>query len=425
MNSREILNDSVPFVDSNKRFSPQLSGLGLIEGLYWATEPKKAESQLQRSLGSTNSFEHVALCDTGEPSFGLSVADEDNIVYEGFSPPAAWNVPYSIQRVRFGPGEKRDFTFHNGEEILIPIKGEITGHFYWSPGGRPPDRVLLQPPAAKGTILRINPQIPHHFWGSNDESSGWLILRHASDSPVALVTDAEAPAVAPRHRMRFQSRSKRKVPANTYTTLRRRITLEELQKPGAYALVAWGIAEFIRLARQKAGLTATDLAVHIGVDPSSLSRLEEAKTNVSIEMLGKVCRGLRIGIDQCMDSGNWLFETAEARSTRLSSGDALLTGAAPGHRLHPYLVHCAEGDKRTVSSLAGDDRNQTCSWIIFSGRALLEIPKQLGGRSIIAEAGNVIHFRTPAQIKVNALSDTAIVKIACSHWCDCRVAPSK
>lgn len=92
------------------------------------------------------------------------------------------------------------------------------------------------------------------------------------------------------------------------TLLRRRVTEADLRKPGAYAMIAWGISELIRDARPKTGLTTTDLARQIGIDPSSMSRLEEAKANVSIDMLGKVCRALRIGMTEPMESGSWIYE---------------------------------------------------------------------------------------------------------------------
>jgi ribosome-binding protein aMBF1 (putative translation factor) len=53
-------------------------------------------------------------------------------------------------------------------------------------------------------------------------------------------------------------------------------------------MIARGISELIRDTRQKTGLTTTDLANQIEIDPSSLSRLEEAKANVSIEVLSRV-----------------------------------------------------------------------------------------------------------------------------------------
>src|SRR5215470_8825519 len=105
-----------------------------------------------------------------------------------------------------------------------------------------------------------------------------------------------------------------KVAASLRVPVRRRVTANDLRKPGAYAMIAWGISELIRDTRQKTGLTTTDLARQVGIDPSSLSRLEEAKANVSIEMLAKVCRVLRIGMTERMESGSWIYQREKIKT---------------------------------------------------------------------------------------------------------------
>lgn len=241
----------------------------------------------------------------------MDIVPSDEISYRSFSPPAAWNATYSLQKVRFGAVEKQEYVFHPGEELLIPVEGEVAYHFFWSPGGKMPERVLLTPHAREGSILRINPQIPHHAWAAKDEATAWLVLRHATNSPVALVIDQDSSSLA----MRRSSTSpaaqiKDQESSSTLRTpFRRRVTAADLRKPGAYAMIAWGISELIRGTRQKTGLTTTDLASQIGIDPSSLSRLEEAKANVSIEMLSRVCRALRIGMSERMDSGSWIYHS--------------------------------------------------------------------------------------------------------------------
>jgi transcriptional regulator with XRE-family HTH domain len=87
---------------------------------------------------------------------------------------------------------------------------------------------------------------------------------------------------------------------------------------------AWGISELIRDTRQKTGLTTTDLANQIGIDPSSLSRLEEAKANVSIEMLSKVCRVLRIGMTERMDSGSWIYQREQIETRKAIAAESML-----------------------------------------------------------------------------------------------------
>ena len=263
--------------------SAQPSGLALIESLYFGAGAKAAQDQLQRLLGPEQSLRPYALSDAGLPSVGMDIVPADDISYESFSPPAAWNAAYSLQRVHLGGSEKHEYVFHPGEELLIPIQGQVAYHFFWSPGGRMPERVLLNPPAQEGNVLRINPQIPHHAWSAGNRASAWIVLRHATNSPVALVIDQNSSSLAlPRASTSLSTQIRDQESSSTFRTpVRRRVTATDLSKPGAYAMIAWGISELIRDSRQKTGLTTTDLVNQIGIDPSSLSRLEEAKANVS------------------------------------------------------------------------------------------------------------------------------------------------
>ena len=192
------------------------------------------------------------------------------------------------------------------------------------------------------------------------------------------------------------------------TPLWRRVTEADLRKPGAYAMIAWGISELIRDARQKTGLTTTDLAHQIGIDPSSMSRLEEAKANVSIEMLGKVCRALRIGMTERMESGSWIYE-------RQSLDDAILAGTRPqahscaAHFLHPRVVRLAKGGHAKRTTGHGSEAGQLASWIVLSGRLLVELPESMGTKSMILDAGNVLHFREHGELRLEALQDSMLL----------------
>lgn len=414
------------FVPRSRFKSAQASGLALIESLYFGAGPKAAQDQLQRLLGPEQSLRPFALSDKGLRSVGMDIVPTDEISYESYSPPAAWNAAYSLQKVHLGAKEKQEYVFHPGEELLIPVEGEVAYHFFWSPGGREPERVLLLPPAQEGNVLRINPQIPHHAWASKDTAVAWLILRHATNSPVALVIDQDSSSLA-LHRSSTpvsakikgqQSSSSFRVP------VRRRVTSGDLAKPGAYAMIAWGISELIRDTRQKTGLTTTDLANQIGIDPSSLSRLEEAKANVSIEMLARVCRALRIGMSERMDSGSWIYQRALIDTKKSVEAEHML-GPPPGpHTLHSYLSRVPEGERHEVQTGFGDDPSQISSWILLKGRALLDLPAEMGSKSLIVDTGNVIHFREHGAVQVKAVQDSTIVQIVHSRMCGCRTRPS-
>ena len=407
-------------VGTKKLKSAQPSGLAMIESLYFRAGPQVAQDQLQRLLGSEQSVRSYALCDTGLPSVGLDIVPDDEISYESFSPPASWNAAYSLQRIHLGDKEKDEFVFHPGEEILIPVKGDVAYHFFWSPGARPPERMLLSPAASKGTVLRINPQIPHHAWGAKGDAVAWLILRHTTNSPVALVMDQDSSSLAMRPSDIFPSAVKDKESSSSLRTpVRRRVTASDLSKPGAYAMIAWGISELIRDARQRTGLTTTDLARHVGINPSSLSRLEEAKANVSIEMLAKVCRALRIGIAERVESGSWIYERERFDQKRAAPDDHLLKAPLRPHFLHPFLLRFTEGEERVAATGRGTNPAQISSWILLQGTLLLGLPQGLGGKSVLLDAGNVMHFREHGNAVVQALQNSTVIQIVHSQVCEC------
>ena len=202
--------------------------------------------------------------------------------------------------------------------------------------------------------------------------------------------------------------------------LRRRATSGDLRKAGAYAMIAWGISDFIRDARQRTGRTTTDMANQIGIDPSSLSRLEEAKTNVSIEMLAKVCRGLRVGLGACIDSGSWTHESALIDTRCTVPAEAALEKPAGMHALHPFVLQLTSGQESMTPASPGMNASDLCSWIVLKGRVLLELPQEMGGKAAIIDAGNVLHFREAGMVSLHALQDSTIVQILSSYSCACK-----
>ena len=93
-------------VDNRRPKSSQLSGLALIENLYFRAGAEAAQGQLQRLLGADQALRAFALCDVGQPAVGMNTLPSDDIAYETFSPPVSWNSVYSVQRIRFGPKTK-------------------------------------------------------------------------------------------------------------------------------------------------------------------------------------------------------------------------------------------------------------------------------------------------------------------------------
>src|SRR5215470_16077698 len=212
-----------------------------------------------------------------------------------------------------------------------------------------------------------------------------------------------------------------KVAASLRVPVRRRVTVNDLRKPGAYAMIAWGISELIRDARQKTGLTTTDLARQIGIDPSSMSRLEEAKANVSIDMLGRVCRALRIGMGERMESGSWIYERHNIDDGSTESSAPQNSPRSP-HFLHPRTMRLSKGQQKKATTGAGSETGQLSSWIVLNGRALVDLPQSMGTKSVILDAANVLHFKEHGELKLEALQDSTVVQVLDSLNCECQPA---
>ena len=173
----------------------------------------------------------------GQPSLRTDVAEKDEIAYESYDPPALWQAPYSLKRVRFKAKPKDHFMAHAGEEVLVPLSGSIVYHFFWTEGKRPPSRTVLEAPLVSGSIIRINPSVPHHTWSQGTAADAWMVFRHVSDMPTAISVDSAS-----------HPRAMALPPPRIFSE-------EELaDDPARYALIAWGLAEKIRMHRELANL---------------------------------------------------------------------------------------------------------------------------------------------------------------------------
>jgi transcriptional regulator with XRE-family HTH domain len=312
--------------------------------------------------------------------------------------------------VRFEPLVKRDFIFHSGEEILIPLSGQIRYHFYWSPGGEKPAVDVLDPPIKPGWIIRINPQLPHHTWAvTNGGAEAWMIFRHLSESATAISLESEFYSATAEH------------PAP------RRMKLKDLKDPGRFALVAWGLAEKIRLHREQANLRMAQLAYGCGVDPSHLSRIENADTNVSLDTLVRIARFLRIGLEELIAPAPWCREVVSfPRDTvrgEHAAGQSLLSKTPHNpHHLHPLYWQVDSGSTRMIRTSGNSSAGSMSSWIVLSGRLIFEVGASFAQTNELAESGSVIHVRGGVPLRIQALEDSQIIQIAYSSsgHCTCK-----
>ena len=318
--------------------------------------------------------------------------ERDGITYISFNPPAFWEARYSVAFVHFKPVIKDDYLSHSGEELIVPVAGNVVYRFYWSNGtGRPKEEeVELRP----DTIGRIHSQVPHHTWAAGkDGASAWMIFHHFSEVATASLLDSkpDAPTVeAPE-------------PPG-------RIKPDLLDKPGRYALVAWGIAERVRFARVRANLSIAQLAKACGIDSSLLSRLETANTNISLDALIRVAQFLHLDLAQCIGSDSWASE----KESLIKKGSGLvgLGNSTKNWVLRPGVWHLTANRRIDADELQkAYPQGVMSSWIVLSGRIVVDLPD---GDSDILNSGCVLHLRESVPQQIQALAETRLLVVYCS-----------
>jgi transcriptional regulator with XRE-family HTH domain len=389
-------------VSKGPKSSGQRQGsLALLESLYLKDGSGAAREKFAEFLPEGSERPYLLIRpDDGKPAHRTDVHADDGITYESYSPPPFWEAPYALLKAHFDYVPKKDFMYHGGEEILVPIAGEVFYHFYSNHGTRRPREHALKP-LKPGSAIVLNPQIPHHTWGGREGADAWMISRHVSDSASAIS---------------FISTSNVDLPLTPRT-----ITKKALQQPGAYALVAWGIAEKIRLHRDRAKLRIGKLANACDLDPSHLSRIENASTNVSIETLVKIARILRIGLDELIapKESQWFFEVAQlpkSSNTNRVVKEKLFQRTDPGSQLLT-TIHWeipAGGPSEQISPNQSLDEENPLSWIVLKGRVIFEIGDHENSSPEVLDEGSVLHFRRPLPVKIQALKDSQLLQISYS-----------
>jgi len=342
----------------------------------------------------------------GERALRTHAEGRDRIRYQSFNPPL-WGWPYSILQVRFDPAEKEKFMHHGGEEILLPIQGSVSYHFFWSAGSSKPTRNLLPKPLKLGSVIRINPQIPHHTWAAGEEpAEAWMMIRDLADSTAATHLDLP-PGVSLDVR-----------------PPRRQFTSDELEQSERYALVAWGIAEKIRLGRLRAGLSIRQLASACQIDAAQLSRVENgsSSSNVSLEVLLRIARCLGLEIQQLL-STEFIDKHNPFKIERIDR--ARKTGVVRSvlcipqqHFLH--LDHWSVQEGETVGledDRGGSDAHR--SWIVLDGEAIFDLTDPISGTTReLVDRDSVIHCRNRAALtSIRALQNLKLLRVTYSPHC--------
>jgi transcriptional regulator with XRE-family HTH domain len=321
----------------------------------------------------------------------LADGEEAHIRYGDYSAPDLWAVPYVIFRTEFDPVRPGHFMFHPGEELLTPISGAVHYHYVYSPQDppSPPALRVVDPPVTRGTLLRMNPRLPHHTWAGGDTvAAAWMVMCHPSGTHVALT------------KLPGSHRSKRRKP--------RMLKLEEALQPHLYALSAWGVADAIRARREQANIDVGALAEAVGVDASTVSKIESLTENVSLETVVRIGELLQIPLFEQYRQASWDLCVAELEAGPAGELRRQLPERAED-RLAPSLLELDAGERRPVRRAA--DAGWFESWIVLEGRAIAELEgADYRGMEILTE-GAVLHTRGMPALTVEGIDRCRLLHV--------------
>jgi transcriptional regulator with XRE-family HTH domain len=204
----------------------------------------------------------------------------------------------------------------------------------------------------------------------------------------------------------------------------RQLTADELEHSERYALIAWGIAENIRIGRLGAGLTIRQLAAACEIDPAQLSRIENgsAASNVSLEVLLRIARCLGLEIQQLLaaefiDQRN-PFKVETLDQARSSGRERPLLCIPQQHFVHLDYWNVPEGETARLEERRGDAGAQR-SWIVLNGEAIFELADPIAGTTKeLVDHDGVIHIRNDASLEaVHALQELELLQVTYSPRC--------
>jgi transcriptional regulator with XRE-family HTH domain len=388
------------------RALPKQPSLSWLEDLYFSDGYEAASEAFHRLLPDADlrSY-HIQRLGQGQVVQRADIQSAENVAYKSFNAPALWNIPYSVLRMRPDQTPREDFIYHGGEELLIPISGRIQYHFFCSADAGKPERKIAEQLVGPGSVIRINSQLPHHAW-TIDESGAeaWMILRHLGSVDASIRVNYEWTGI-----------DSHSAP--------RALRAQELMEPGRFALISWGLAEKIKLYREQANLRAVQVANACGISPALLSRIENAETDVPIDILIRITRFLRIGIDDLIAPVPWQYQMFNLPNKEKQSENSLnlIMDKPPGseHHLHPSWRFLPAGAAVDLRELEWIKEGSIASWILLAGRIIINIKGNLENSLELLEEGSVIHFRRATPTRIQALESSEIFQIIYSPTCSC------
>jgi len=314
----------------------------------------------------------------------------ENAAYMHYGPSFLWDPAYTVLRVRINTSElPKEYNSHAGEELLIPVTGDVQYQFFWTEGGVRPHRVLsgrLTP----GCIARVNPQIPHMGWASGATSDAWVIVRSISNTAVSVCHESDTDIFKPS-----------------------RIAEHTLNSAGLYGLIASGLSEQVRCCRGT--LTLEEAAQRVNLHSSYLSRIENQNVNnLCIDTLCQLSKGLSMPIKELFSSMSW-HSIVEQLVPQNGSCRVVKPEPTPNHYLHAKYWVILAGERISVTS--PDVMDDMTSWITLQGETVVETADKRF-RQLVGPQG-VLHTRTNEAINFWALADTQLLQVRYSSVCTC------
>ena len=356
---------------------------------------------------------------------------ESTVKYFKFDPPPDWENPYQVMQVEVDSTHPTEYLSHTGEEYLLPFEGPgVEYSFYYSEpgsGSMPKEKKML---VKCGRVIRITAEVPHSAGGAGDTSTrAWMITRPIQESAPSVYLDPTT--------------RKAEKPISDGPP--------DWSDPAFYSLRAWGISEQIRLQRVRNNLRIKDVADRIGINPSQLSKIEEAKkyANPSLETLKRIADVLDLDIADLISPPArdfWLSPSIRYENSADRLGRTpLFQKEATRKRLiekqdqkrlrkqwNDHFVHLqqwcfSKGQSYDFPTDELGDLRWSSSWIIFEGFARLDIEfeDEIVSEAVLTES--VVHVRGggPRMARIEALEDTVIVQVNYSRdprGCNCRDA---
>jgi len=332
------------------------------------------------------------------------------VAYERFGPDA-WEAPYVIIRatVNSKANAEKVFHYHLGEELLTPIDGAVTYEYHWLRGEQ---KEVVE----RGSLLRMNCQLPHRNWASEQDTHVWMAVRPETRSTASFGMETTP---------------------NVVEKLSQSISGTDVKNPGKFALVALGLQPLLKIARHRAGLTIDKLAVLCEISQSSASRLEDLKTsNLSIPTLEKIAEKLDLDLSRVFPSFSWDHLRAKLDGSLRPAAPLKSTIPPTRHYLHPIQWQLKAGERieevvyhkkpeeqehghpsRLEWPKLGADSMH--SLIVLAGRLLVDIGDQDNPQSIALNTPGVLHLRNNPTFSMQALTACSVLHIVYSSVCVC------